>query len=279
MPAPLIIQGPGLRLPNRPSGWGYSTALAVPAGLVGYWTFDTDAILSSTTTADFSPSNTTGTLHGSPPLMQGQVGGALSFDGATQYVDLGASLDFFGGAAFSVAAWINIAVNVTAGNVISKGYDGTNTQWTMSTSGGTQKVNFGWSGGTVLTSNAMTVIGEWEHWVGTYDGTTSILYKNGIFDNSIASAGGLHTNQNAAIGAIFATGSPVQILSGSVDDVRVYNRALDPGEVMELYAAGLCGLRTSPFRMTAMAMPVLKVPPAPPPPVIFDVAGYVSNEW
>ena len=30
--------------------------------------------------------------------------------------------------------------------------------------------------------------------------------------------------------------------NGSIDDVRIYNRALDQGEILQLYSAGLAGM-------------------------------------
>jgi cysteine-rich repeat protein len=83
---------------------------------------------------------------------------------------------------------------------------------------------------------------EWEHLVGTYDESTSELkiYVNGRLEGTtITNGGDIKTliNWPVVIGArISNDGSTVEHpMNGSVDDVRIYNRALNKEEVYNLY--------------------------------------------
>ena len=84
---------------------------------------------------------------------------------------------------------------------------------------------------------------KWIHIVGVWrntDGYTAI-YKNGIVDNftyntdSIANVLHYHTSYNAAIGNWgYNHGSNYNMI-GSIDEVRIYNRALNDNEIRALY--------------------------------------------
>ena len=64
----------------KPVSNKYPAALTgIGSGLVGYWKFDEG---SGTTAADLSGSGNNGTLVNGPSWTQGQVNGALSFDGS-----------------------------------------------------------------------------------------------------------------------------------------------------------------------------------------------------
>lgn len=84
-------------------------------------------------------------------------------------------------------------------------------------------------------SDAAIAARTWYHVVGTYDGTTIRLYVNGILqsttgsmssasyvpdENAIGSAGNTTTNNN---------------WDGKIDEVRIYDKALSPEEVLYLY--------------------------------------------
>ena len=79
------------------------------AGLVGYWKFDES---SGTTAADSSGQGNNGTLSGGPVWQPtgGKVGGALSFDGIDDRVDIAGSVAYATqNAPFSFSAWFNLS--------------------------------------------------------------------------------------------------------------------------------------------------------------------------
>ena len=70
----------------------------------------------------------------------------------------------------------------------------------------------------------------WTHLAATYDGTTVRLYVNGaqvasraVTGNLISSTGALRIGGNTIWGEYF---------SGLIDEVRIYNRALTPAEIV-----------------------------------------------
>ena len=74
-------------------------------------------------------------------------------------------------------------------------------------------------------------VGEWEHVVLTYDGTTATVYRNGTYANSIALTLSNGPDANLMIGAVGrdpASTVATSILNGLLDDIKIYNYALDP---------------------------------------------------
>ena len=88
------------------------------------------------------------------------------------------------------------------------------------TFGGSNANAFGTAG---LTTNT------WTHVAGTYDGTTLRLYVNGVQVGSQAKTGSMPVSANPLqIGGDSIYG---QYFPGSIDEVRVYNRALSATEI------------------------------------------------
>jgi len=86
------------------------------------------------------------------------------------------------------------------------------------------------------------VPGTWQHVVGTFDGTTYNIYLNGVksvapfvSDNGYAQGGKYR----------FMIGYGDTPSNGTLDDVRVYNRALSDTEVLALYHSGFSVAPTS----------------------------------
>lgn len=91
---------------------------------------------------------------------------------------------------------------------------------------------WGWGGSALVSAAANPTTGVYHHLAYTYDGTTHRLYIDGVFSNSttVANVSGAET-----IVEIFGnqwTENGVQTL----DDVRIYNRALSVSEVQTVYA-------------------------------------------
>jgi hypothetical protein len=81
--------------------------------------------------------------------------------------------------------------------------------------------------------------GVWTHVAVTYDGSNIKLYKNGVFATSTPASGPLDlaTNQNDLfIGRSLAAEEP---LMGSLDDVKIFNRALSALEIQDLVSPSI----------------------------------------
>lgn len=79
--------------------------------------------------------------------------------------------------------------------------------------------------------------GKWHHISGVYDGSKMYLYVDGALDNDGSATGTIGTNnQPVYIGE--NSEMPGREWNGLMDDVRIYNSALDPNEIKALASMG-----------------------------------------
>ena len=187
---------------------------------------------------------------------------ALDFDSSqSDYVDFGDSDDFsFGDGStdspFSVSAWIKVG-NTGINRIVNK-VDGTNAEWLFSTgtNNRTLVLNLYSSGATTSGPNRgvagstsfNSYINQWVHVACSYDGTGGNTAYNGM---KLYFNGQLETTTNLAAGTYVAmanTAAPLRIGSdinftnnhfdGSISNVAVYNSALLPSQVSNLFNFG-----------------------------------------
>jgi hypothetical protein len=87
---------------------------------------------------------------------------------------------------------------------------------------------------------------QWYHMVVQYDNGSGLVYRNGVLAGSrydLAPAGSkLNQSTNSSYGAQPNSGDYPQWnalkLNGSIDEIRLYNRALSADEVLQLYNLG-----------------------------------------
>jgi hypothetical protein len=207
---------------------------SVSTGLIAHWKFDDG---SGGTAADASGQGHPGALtnmNTSTAWVAGHLSGALTFDGTNDYVNIGSSLSAIG--VITVSAWVKPSSIGIDRQIVSKGYDGTKTQWELKTTTAGGKVSFRyWAPGAVGVESVHSLTsGVWTHVAGTFDGGTWKIYFNGVLDNQASAGGPVATNRNLCIGAVDINGSPGQFWSGAIDDVRIYNRALTAAEIAVL---------------------------------------------
>jgi len=202
-----------------------------PEGMVSYWKFEEG----SGTTALDSVNGNDGTLINGPQWTAGIVGGALSFDGVDDYIDLGNPNNLNPSSELTIAAWVK---PIDQGRIVAK-----------DSGGGTERYYFlavtypGPSmetGGAVWnTSNELAdargddvgkylTEGEWHFIAMTVDSNNIIVYQDGAFLSSDTRSGNLKTgDQNILIGTD-ALGASYSWYKGLIDEVAIYDRALTP---------------------------------------------------
>ena len=210
---------------------------------VAYWMLDEGAGI----TAYDYVGNNDGTVIG-PVWTTGQVGGALSFDGINDYVDLGnnSSLEF--GLPVTISAWVNI--DVLDNNVILA-TDASNSVYSgvwFQIHQGLIDIAYGdATGGGAITRRAkkgLTALqtGTWYHIAGVIRGATDMdIYINGVNDGGVYSGSGgnvAYTSANAKIGKGVVWENYFQ---GLIDEVAIYDKALSAYEIQQQYLAGLSG--------------------------------------
>lgn len=93
------------------------------------------------------------------------------------------------------------------------------------------------AGTTDLVSSFASSTGVWYHAVFTYDGKVSKIFMNGDLDVSSNLVDTIVTNNNDLIIGDFGAGS-IRPFQGTIDDFRIYNRALTAAEVKAMYDRG-----------------------------------------
>jgi len=218
-------------------------------GLVAWYRLDRDG--ADTEVIDSSANGYDGTLTGDPTWdVSGQIGGALNFDGSDDYVELPTSM--LGSDVGTFSAWIR----PTKRGILFYGADATgkngfgeaNELHVGFTPG--EQLQFwaeGGAGDVSITSSASYNDRYWHHVAATWDTAgNAVLYVDGA---EVGSA--LHTAnsfQFSALTRLGRVGQEVHFYRGDLDDVRLYNRALDAAEVLTLYCEGFPPLAiTSPL--------------------------------
>jgi hypothetical protein len=230
--------------------WALPCYADITTGLVGWWRLDDGG---GTAASDSSGSGNTGSLSSpAPAWVAGKIGtGALSFNGSNNYVQItglmGTPTDV------TISAWANLSADgaasgseiVSIGDYIALRLDETDFPGHV-TSGFYRgsDTNF------YFVSNNTSYAGTgWHHFVFVFDHTNNArnLYVDGSVsgstDTSGLAIGYTGDGSNTFIGRHGA--SSANFFNGSIDDVRVYNRALTASDVAQLYAY------TSPFNGTA----------------------------
>jgi len=187
-----------------------------------------------------------GTDANKPVWTSGKIGGAYSFDGVNDYINLGnnAMLDFAGTKPFTFEAWIKPNLNNYSGYVLSKYDAGVVGQYIFGLSTGKVFMHrevppFGLGGTTNLSANI------WHHIAGTYNGSEMRVYADGVFEGNQSSGSISSDSVNVLIGSVYASSAPSDFFNGTIGSVRVYNKSLSPQEIYQLYLEGNNSLNTS----------------------------------
>ncbi len=203
-------------------------------GLAAYWKFDEG----SGGTAYDSVGSNDGTINGAT-WTTGVIDGALEFDGNGNYVNVGDADNLEGFSQVSIAAWIywngSDHTNFIAGKEYRYKMDIKNSQIRFLTGNS-------WSG-SILTSSQVMNTNTWYHLVATYNGSQKRIYIDGIQDDNIVNtSGGIgSSSRRVTVGAYFeiynSINDWINHFDGSIDDVRIYDRALSGGEVRQVYSS------------------------------------------
>ncbi len=214
-------------------------------GLVGWWTFDgKDTPWTSATTAttlDKSGNGNTGTLTNMDRAIApvaGKIGQGLSFDGDDRIESSdSASLK---PTQVTLSAWIKPMATTGAlgAGIITKVNSGANSGYALrfiSGSPGTIRMHVNAYNANYADISGV-VLGNWYHVVGTFDGTNVRVYLNGVAGSATTDSAISYTTDDVEIGRAFQNN--VYSFNGSLDDVRMYNRALSLEEIKKLYNSG-----------------------------------------
>lgn len=248
--------------------WGCGAA-QISTQLDGYWPFDESNGLVA---ADLATAANAGNLHNFSGDQAhwgvGQVGGALTLGGPAtgQYVRVP---DYPKPTlALSVAAWVRADARPVWAS-IAKNWGGSQTgqfHFGLTSSDGDLSCYLTMADGRQISvrENARFPLGDWQHVAFTADGVRLRLFRNGMEVAGVPCPGqllqppmpalGIGVKLNDA-GVAPDSGAP-GFWQGSIDDLGIWARALDPAEVTAIFLAGQQGRPLTNAQV---------VPPAPGP--------------
>jgi len=199
--------------------------------LVGYWGFDENENI---TAYDYSNYGNDGILTNGTTWTTGMYRNALDFNStAEQYVDCGNddSLNF-GSGDFSVSLWVKYTYS--AGDPIGKYLDSEDKGFIIGFT--STNVDF-YIYDSVNDADAIDAynpsLNTWYHLVGVRGGGRAKLYINGELEANVdaSSVGNIDTTGNLTIGK-YTDGT---YFNGTIDEVRIYNKALTAEEIKKDY--------------------------------------------
>ena len=159
---------------------------------------------------------------------------SMDFDGSS-YVDAGNADELNITESITISAWVKTSSNSTDRCYLSKrGTSGNAYQISQYTS---KVIGLSiWIGGVRkdLLGTTNHVQNVWYHVVGTYDGSYMRVYVNGVEENNQAQTGSIDTTTNSF--RIAAENySSTYWFNGQIDEVAIFNRALNTTEIAALY--------------------------------------------
>jgi hypothetical protein len=235
----------------------------ITTGLAGYWTFNDGS--GSSTAADSSTYSDTGTLTGfsdttySSMWVTGFRGGisesnAILFNnGATgNYVSIPyqSQLSFNTGLQFTISAWIKSSVaagSQTGGaGIIVHGTSGAGQQYTIDMNAGQFRfyVYNASAAHTIVTGTVSPAANTWYHVAGVFNASATGTKQQVFYINGTANASATPPTTLVASTSVVSIGNRLNSgvytlpFQGTIDEVRIYNRALSATDIKELYGYG-----------------------------------------
>jgi hypothetical protein len=207
------------------------------------------------TAFDRSGQGHNGTMVSSPLKVAGKLGQGLSFNGSTTSVNVGnpSSLQLTG--SMTLSAWVKAEAHCSDDCDIAVKYVAGSGGFQLKTTPDTGPRTFGFtvtpnaSSATQRYSSATVDLNRWYFVAGVYNASaqTMDIYVDGALNNGTLSgavpASQFNSNNNVTLGA-YPNEDYNRHFNGTIDDVRVYNRALSADEVKRLYNLG-GGMRSS----------------------------------
>jgi len=178
----------------------------------------------------------------------GVFGNATDFNGDNQYINLVNTNSLKLGNNHSIAGWIYIKDNSTAGVIIAKwcgicGYNDVSEARSYVVDVELGKLYYGISTQSFqlvnsfhnFYSNVTLPLNKWIFFTVTYNGTRRIMYINGTFEGYVDKPGDIYqSDADVQIGANRDSGYR-SFFNGSMDEIMMFGRTLSASEVATLY--------------------------------------------
>ena len=206
--------------------------LRVPSGIVAWWSAENNA---------FDPINSVnGALSGHASYVPGFVGNAFVFDGADSSIQLGAATPLRL-QDLTIEGWIKRASaqlpsQTQPGSAAILGGGINNYAFALLPDG---RMTFSQVVTSRIDSTGAVTDTQWHHVAITRGGNTVRFFIDGVDAGSGTYSTSLSFDSPFSIGSLsqVVLGTGVEPFWGLIDELSVYNRALDPGEIASIYRA------------------------------------------
>ncbi len=221
----------------------------VTTNYIGYWPLDATA---GTVATDVSGNHNNGTVSGAVWNSAGRFNGCLTFNGVNSYVQITNRVDND----FTIAFWVKTTQTAGTGQwyngagLVDGDYPGPANDFGTALLGG--KFAFGVGNPDTTISSATAINdGNWHQCVATRQQTTGLLKI--YVDGALSATGYAGRNtQNASARLLFgAIASGGGYFNGSLDDIKIFTRALSDQEAYALYNSTVRPPPAPPTNLTA----------------------------
>jgi hypothetical protein len=195
-------------------------------GLVACYPFDGNA-------SDMSGNGNGGTIYGaiSGVDRHDEIGRAYTFDGVNDYIQ--SSSATVSGTAYTITAWIKMNQS-SNGPIVTLGYGGNLLKNLAFFAEPGQRLHIGTPRANGVSGSSVNIsVGEWSQTIvisGDYEQNQTFFYANGIKYSATTKSGANYpfplNNSPASIGKYVNTANAITFFDGSIDEVRIYDRAL-----------------------------------------------------
>jgi len=243
------ISATGPNLKNFIWNWNATESILFSDNLVLMMNFDNVSALgeNDTLAVDVSNSGNNGTVNGSTWTSSGKWNGAYYFDGSNDYINCGDITQLNGVSAFTMSAWLNQDLIDQSDLILHKYINETHQIqiYTHTTGALIFKVcNGAHTYASVYDYSLYMPVNTWHHAVFVFDGSesgndrlkiyidgssTSLNYT-GSMPATVANLSGIDSNIGHSTSATW---------NGTIDEVRIYDRALSSAEIEQLYYSNL----------------------------------------
>lgn len=200
-------------------------------GLVAAYNFNEGA---GATVGDLSGNNNLGNIFQSTWYASGKYGKALAFDGSNDYVSVADSNSLDLTNRMTLEAWVRPTANSGWRTVLMKENNGElayamYARESSNRPSGWLRINPTSGSSQSAVSNTGLTLNAWSHLALTYDGSVMRLYVNGVQKGTRNVTGNMYTSSNPL--KFGGNGVWGEYFAGQLDEIRIYNRALNASEI------------------------------------------------
>lgn len=217
-------------------GYHYAAPAEEGTGLVGYWRLDESG---GTVANDSSGNGLHGTLVNGPVWTAAHVGNGVALDGINDQVRVPDAPALRLTEGFTLAFWVRKHAEI-ADFALYLGKGGPNTRnfavWDLAGPAGNLMLQFQSPSGDyrTLVSRQSLSVDRWYHIACTWDGSTGRIFIDGLLDSTGSMAGPAATSADPLVMGYAGYHGR---FAGVLDEVKVFNRALELAEIAGLMSS------------------------------------------